>query len=365
MMNPPNTPLANRNRESNIELFRIIIMLLIVAHHLVVNSGLTALDGPIMAAPLSLRSQYLIILGAWGKTGINCFLMITGYFMCKSSITVKKFLKLFCEVKFYQIVIFIIFLAFGYETLSFGSVISLLLPFTEIADNFESCYLLFFLFIPFLNKLVNNMNEKQHLILLLLCFVTYTVIGTFHRTSFNYVSWFFVVYLCGAYIRMYPKDIYSRTSLLAVFTIACVILSAASVVVTTWYGVKTDRVEHYYHYFVTDSNSFLPTVTGICSFLFFRSLRVKRSRLINIIASSTFGVLCIHANSDAMRRWLWNDVLNVVGHYDSAYMPLFVLFSICAVFTVCVLIDQLRICFIEKPFLMWIDKLQGKRIKCC
>ena len=34
-------------RSSNIELYRIICMLMIVAHHYVVSSGLTSADGPL------------------------------------------------------------------------------------------------------------------------------------------------------------------------------------------------------------------------------------------------------------------------------------------------------------------------------
>ena len=76
-------------------------MLAIVAHHYVVNSGLTAADGPIYADPLSGASIFLLLFGAWGKIGINCFVMITGYFMCESHITVRKFVKLIFEVMFY------------------------------------------------------------------------------------------------------------------------------------------------------------------------------------------------------------------------------------------------------------------------
>ena len=74
-------------RTSNLELFRIITMLMIVAHHYVVNSGLTQL---IYADLSSGKSMFLLLFGAWGKTGINCFVLITGYFMCKSKITFKK-----------------------------------------------------------------------------------------------------------------------------------------------------------------------------------------------------------------------------------------------------------------------------------
>lgn len=80
-------------RNSNIELYRILSMLLIVAHHYVVNSGLTSANGPIFANIWSLPSQFLLLFGTFGKIGINCFVLITGYFMCKSQITAKKFVK--------------------------------------------------------------------------------------------------------------------------------------------------------------------------------------------------------------------------------------------------------------------------------
>ena len=72
-----------KKRDSNLELYRIITMILIVAHHYVVNSGLTDPLGPIYQTPLSFPSIFLLLFGAWGKTGINCFVLITGYFMCK------------------------------------------------------------------------------------------------------------------------------------------------------------------------------------------------------------------------------------------------------------------------------------------
>lgn len=116
---------------SNLELFRIIAMLLIVAHHYVVNSGLLEF---ITAEPTSLRAQTYLWFGIWGKTGINCFMMITGYFMCKSKITIKKFVKLLFQKYFYNIGIFTIFLLAGYEHYSDGGltymILSVIIVFT-------------------------------------------------------------------------------------------------------------------------------------------------------------------------------------------------------------------------------------------
>lgn len=60
-------------RDSNIELFRIITMIMIVAHHYVVNSGL--MDIVEAQKSLGIQDIFLLIFGSEGKTGINCFLL--------------------------------------------------------------------------------------------------------------------------------------------------------------------------------------------------------------------------------------------------------------------------------------------------
>lgn len=106
---------AKKPRSSNLELYRIICMLMIVAHHYVVNSGVT---GPLKTDFTSGNSIFLTLFGAWGKTGINCFLMITGYYMCTSQITLRKFVKLMGQIYLYKWLLFPILLIAGYESLS-------------------------------------------------------------------------------------------------------------------------------------------------------------------------------------------------------------------------------------------------------
>ena len=89
----------NSVRESGIELFRIITMLFIICGHYVHNSGLLSI---LQENPLDLNSMGWLIFGAWGKIGINCFVFITGYFMCKSKITSKKFFMFLFEILLYK-----------------------------------------------------------------------------------------------------------------------------------------------------------------------------------------------------------------------------------------------------------------------
>lgn len=343
-------------RDSNLELFRIITMLLIVAHHYVVNSGLTAPNGPIYADPLSWRSLFLLLFGAWGKTGINCFVLISGYFMCKSNITAKKFAKLLGEMLFYRFVIGCIFLISGYPHYSVKIFLKALIPITNIGTGFSPAFLIFFLCIPFLNILTKGMKEKQHIRLLLICFFVYVVLGTFPFLSvtMNYVSWFVVLYLIASYIRLYPKKLFSKTYLWGWLSLACILVSATSVVACAWLGQQLGKTMAFY--FVTDSNTFLATATGFCTFMFFKNVKVKNSKFINTVAASSFGVLLIHAHSDAMRQWLWRDVLDNVSMYHSPWLILHALASVLGIYIICTIIDHLRIRFLEKPFFKLWDK---------
>lgn len=251
--------------------------------------------------PLSSRSIFFYIFGAWGKTGINCFLMITGYFMCTSRITVRKFLKLLLEVEFYKITIYAIFLLSGYETFSVSGCIKSMVPMLSLTDGFTNCFLGFYLCIPFLNILVRNMDRRQHGLLVLLCLFIYTVHGTIlgMSVSMNYVSWFCVLYFIPSYIRLYADEMFGNVKWWR-YALLCILISSISIVLILCINVRIGK--HISPYcLVSDCNAIMAVITAVCSFMFFKNLRIPHNRFINIVGASTFGVLLIHANSDTMQ----------------------------------------------------------------
>ncbi len=97
--------------------------------------------------------------------------------------------------------------------------------------------------------------------------------------------------------------------------------------------------------------------------MFFKNLNLGHVKIINKIAASAFGVLLIHANSDTMRHWLWHDILNNVGAFDSKYFVLHMVASVILIYAICTLIDMLRIKFVEKPVFKWFNKKQREKLK--
>lgn len=294
----------------------------------------------------------------WGKTGINCFVLITGYFMCASSITVRKFLKLLLEIEFYNIAIYAVFCMAGYCGFTIKDALLVLLPVRFVGDNFTGCFMLFFLCIPFLNILIRNLSKRQHILLIALCLMIYTLFGTWPgtRVSMNYVSWFCVLFIIASYIRIHGIRLKDRHIGWGWLTMLMIVLSMASVPVTI-YANEIFHSSMFPYRWVSDSNTFFALATGVCSFMYFKNLKVKYNPFINAVGACTFGVLLIHANSDTMRQWLWKDVLDNVGFYSSDFIFMHAILSVFTVFVVCAAIDYIRINMVEKWAFRYIDRI--------
>ena len=322
------------------------MMLLIIAHHLVVNSGVME---QMWSHPSSLNAIYLFIYGAWGKMAINCFVFITGYYMCTSHISVQKFARLFFQVLFYNVIIYCIFLCFGYEQLSWKGVLHLF-PINDVQSNFVSCYLLFYLCIPFINILIHNLNQKKHFALIVICLFIYTVLNLFFTVSLNYVSWFVILYFISSFIRLYPVKMLEQPRKMMWASFVLLGLSVVSIIGCVYVSVILDKRVQYY--FLSDSNALFAVLTSIALFSFFKNVKIRQSKFINAVASTTFGILMIHANSDAMRQWLWQDFLCIPQMIDSSFLIPYTILCVLSIFVVCSAIDflfsRLIFCRIER-----------------
>ena len=318
-------------------------MLTIIAHHYVVNSGLV--PECISKEPTSGKSIFLLLFGAWGKTGINCFLLITGYFMCQTQISLKKILKLVFEIEFYKIAIFLIFLVMGNTVCNLRTIRNVIFPIPSISDGFTSCFLVFFLFIPFLNLFIQSLSRRNYQLLLAFLLFFYTLLPSFLISiQFNYVTWFSIIYLIAAYIRLNPIPLFSNRGFWLVSSIACIAISCISILFFAFIFKKA------FWWFLADSNKILAVATSVSLFMFFKNLKLKYNPVINILAQSVFGILLIHANSDAMRQWLWVDSLQNTRFFDSQWLVLHAFGSVIGIYLICTAIDQVRIHLLERPF---------------
>ena len=227
------------------------------------------------------------------------------------------------------------------------------MPFWGFNSNFVSCFIIFYLTIPFLTILVRNLNKRQHELLLMILIGSYTIFGSIpsFNVTFNYITWFCVIFFIASYIRYYPTRIFESRKKWGVITFVSVLSATISI-------IFLQRLFGAGDYFLSNCNRVLAVVVSVSSFLWFKNMNIRYNKVVNAFGAGTFGVLLIHANSDAMRTWLWDVIIDTAGHYNLPLVNL-VFFSVgvvIAIFITCNLMDQLRIATVEKAFFNWYDR---------
>lgn len=133
-----------KERSSNFELMRIIMMIAIIAHHYVVNSGITSYYDYSNITP---NMIFLQLFGFAGKAMINGFLLITGYFMIKSKFSLEKLIKMYLQIKFYKITIYISLILIGADKFSFTGFIKMIFNIVYgVNIGFTATFLLLYIY---------------------------------------------------------------------------------------------------------------------------------------------------------------------------------------------------------------------------
>ena len=177
------------SRQSNIELLRIVAMLMIIAHHFSVHGNFD------LRNMLVGNNIWLQFLATGGKIGVNIFVMISGYFLISSkNIETKKVLKLLAQILFYSVIIFILFISLKIVSFNRIDFINYILGFP--VWWFAKSYLALYLIHPYINKCVDVLNKKEYQKLVLFFTILWSFIPTILNKSFDdgNLIWFVYIY---------------------------------------------------------------------------------------------------------------------------------------------------------------------------
>lgn len=368
-----------KNRDSNFELMRIFAMIFIISSHLC-NSIFIDLSLAIKFNTIISKS-----LSVWaGNLGNYLFIFISGYFISDSRFSWKKVFQIWFQVFSISIIIGLIFYFFhiqiisgnvnflGFSTESIklstkqfsgGDFIRSLFP-TLFGNNwFASTYLLFYMFTPFLNELNRVIDEKKHRYLIIVMALVGTVIymvpgqGIFESNNLFY---FILGYFIATYIKKYdPKILKNQKinfamSLILIFLF--VVWITAILILRNKFSVINSRFVEFFSYPFA-LNRFPILFCSIFVFAFFKNLKIKYNKIVNLVASTTFGVYLIHENP-FFRGVLWHKLFRIDCFIDSKFLFLYMMFAVIITFLCCSIIDLLRKNLLERNVLKFFDKMQ-------
>ena len=348
---------SNSNRLYNIDILRIIAMIMVVSLH-VLGKGkfMSDINNEHFYTIMLLIETICIVT-------INCYILITGYFQVESKFKAKKVIKIWIKVIFYSIVIYIFLLLLGQVNFSLKDCIKSFFPILTNEYWFVNCYLLLYILSPFINKLIKQLDKKEFQKLLIILLIVFCILPSILPSSFTFdktrgygIIWFVVLYLVGAYIRLYVKSHYKNRINLFCYVIVtgiAYLLILLIKYICNKFQISDMSTRLYNYNFIT------VFLASVFLFLYFKNINVKNLKVINMvskIAPLTFAVYIIHEQV-VLRGIMYLDILNLDQIWNNPIQLIIIPVTVIGIFLVCILIEKFTKNTIQKYIYNVLEKI--------
>ena len=330
-----------KKRENNLDFLRILCMIMILILHYLGKGGLLEKE--------NVGSTYFAIyymIESLAMVSVNCYVLISGYFLVKSDFKIKKFFKLWGEVIFYSITIYLMLLLFGLKEFNIKDLIKSCFPVLTKQYWFVNTYLAMYLLSPFINKLIYTLNRKEYKQLLLIIISIFSAMSILPLrclldTTGGYgIIWFICLYLIAGYVRIFIQDeniIKHKSKFLIIYFLSAILTTLAILILQPISNTIGNKLLKY--------NMPLVLVESMAIFMYFKCINIKNkyiNKMIMFMAPLTFGVYLIH-EQPVFSTILYKDILHTEICYHNTYGILIVLCSSIIMFLACILIEYIRI----------------------
>lgn len=320
-------------RQSNMELLRIVSMLMVLAVHIDGASlGLPQADGHLGA--LSGREWWQLIVESLAIIGVNCFTLISGYFGIR--LKWKSIGKYLFQCVFYAVGIYTV-LSLGpnghFSWKGWGESWMVL---THTDLWYVPAYFGLMLLAPFLNAGFEKMGRKFALQVTLL-FVAFNLwAGWWWEAKFNPTGYTIVqlvmMYAIGRCVALYSDffEKISRRSLKWIALGSYLALSFLTALYACW------NVSKAYAY-----NSPMVVLSSVALLLCFSAIRL-RSDAVNYVAKSAFAVYLLHKAPMVWVGYMKPMVVGLWREYSLIEFTIAALFMMAVIYLFAMVVDAVR-----------------------
>lgn len=324
-----------KQRNVGIELLRILAMYGVVCLHCLLY-GIKSYS----IEPFTIGYYVGWILKALAVPSVNCYMLITGYFMVNSKFKLSKLLKLYIQVWVYSVALLFI----NIDAISLKTLVKHIIPVYGGVYWYASMYIIIYVLSPIINKSISAMTKnelKRAICVMVVCTSVLPILFFFNdRFSLNEglsVLWLMVVYFTGAYIRLYGIS-YKTQRISMIYCVLLFILVGGHIIENIIN--KNSALMGYVPYWYNS-----PIVYGmaICLFVIFSRIQLECKilrRIVFYVSSCTFGIYLIHEHSN-IRELLWSIPMISELQY-SRWIGVGVLIICICVFMGCGIVEMLR-----------------------
>lgn len=313
-----------KQRFSNIELLRIFSMLTIVLTHFA-SRGVLRVDGLLDGTQPGLIMDHGVLVAFFTrvltvKFGVDLFVLISGFFMIKSTMKIKSLRKLFIQVSSTGLITLAIAIGFGYNWNWFDIWHAFAVLF--YGDYWlPSAYVLLYMMSGLINDLLRTFDKKKYQQVILFGTVLLFVIPTLTQATgmTNDILRFMIMYTIGAYLRTEAGAI-SRLKSAGIFSFGLFGTTALGVyaLVMANYG----NMSYYRNFVISADANIFTLIMAFGAFTFVQTIKVgsdNHSALINSTARLMFGVY-LFSESPFLHEKIWQDWLHVQDVIGTGYL---------------------------------------------
>ena len=341
----------SRTRNTGLDGLRILCMFLIVLSHFSVHTIWP--DGTTAGGTFVVN-----LTGMLGKTAVDCFVLISAYFMADRPLNIQRVVKLLVKTLLCAILIPIILKLCHVSIVEYEGMRQYL-PFMNQSYWFMDTYFLLMLVSPLLNMALVNITQKQLKTMIIAMLVPASILPLLmlQNTFTSYLFWFVILYLIGAYLKKFDISCTRRkagiVSLLMMVVLLGSIYAIHAIELSTGSQVASGS------FYLTDYWQLPVLVCAVSMFLYFRQCQFKESILLQFLSSQAIGVYLISDHA-ALRYTLWREWINAAQFYYSRLFGLYAVVICAAVFLVCELISWTGNLLLERPIMKGLNQLGAK-----
>lgn len=321
--------ILKNERNSGIELLKVISIFLIVLNHVVQtlsqgNKYIDFQDYVVNISRSTTEAQILLlaILRYSGCFGNLIFFVCSAWFLLeKKDADKKKWWFMLLEIWTISAIITVvtyILRAGGGENFDATILKMSLFPTTYATNWYMTCYLLFYPIHPTLNKIISDMSQKTLLKTATLLFVLYFIINFFTESSLFFASalieWI-TIYFVVAYIKKYLKDFFSNTMANVSLLLNALMAHVGIILAINFLGLSINRYSNKLMYWKKDANLFL-FLAAVALVNLMQKVKWKNA-LINHVSKLSMLIYIIHENiilRTYYRPWLINYIYENYGY---------------------------------------------------
>lgn len=335
-----------RRRDSNFELLRVLAIVMIVVFHYTWNADYTwqKMQG---GGKLAIDVFY-----HFGELGVNSFGLLTGYFLSAQErpFRAQKAFLLWMQVLFYSVLSSAAYYTLKPEEFDLQALFEIIFPLSFHIWWYATAYLLLYFCAPFLNRLLNTLSRGEYRWLLVFQMTVFCILPTLlgvledNPEGFWYYSrffWLIVLYCFAGYIRKYDPPFRLRTWKGWMLThLALWAILIAFMAFWERFGDHFEEVFPISAIYFWRPNTVMMAALSVTLFLMCKNLRLRENRVINGLASATFGIYLFHGGRSGV-VW-WNRIFHNPAYEGTPMIFIDLLCAVAVILVLGLLVESVR-----------------------